>query len=226
VQNGGTLIADHSTGLYDETLRRRDAGALDRLLGIERRSLSWNDLLVREGRSTARSSAADAGGLLPAELGLRGELGRQERDTDTFLERPHGSGRGYYLNAPVVAYSAWRLDERRVAPARELRRRVRTALERAGVHAPCDVRGEGLPTCIERVPLRLRDGRRVLAIRVNALERPDLLARLAKDGPVPIEILWPGPRRLARLGGDELGEVTSLETRLDPFGALLFEVGR
>lgn len=225
VQSGGTVIADHSVGLYDDALLRRDAGALDALFGVASRSLAWDDLLVREGRSTARAADGPSG-LAPAERALRGELGDSRRFADTFLERVHGRGRACYLNAPVVEYGRWRLDEQAVGPAFELRRRVRSALQRAGALPPCDVRGDGLPTLLERVPLRLRDGRRLLAIRVNALERPALLQRLAREGPVPVEIVFPTELRLAVFGsGDPLVTTARLNASLDPFAALFLEVG-
>lgn len=221
VRNGGYLLADHSTAIYDQHLKRREAGGLDGLFGIERRSLAWNDLLVREGKSTSRES-----GLPAAERLLRGELAQQERDSDRFLERSVGRGRAFYLNTPVVAYSDWRLDPRMVGPARELRRRVRGALQRARVLPPCEVQGKGLPTCIERVPLRLRDGRRVVAVRVNALDRPSVLRQIAKNGPVEIELIWPRAQPLRELRGKDHGKVSRCTTTLDPFGAVFFEVGR
>lgn len=225
VQSGGTVLADHSVGLYDEALLRREAGALDPLFGIAARSLAWDDLLVREGRSVARGTGGKDR-LPPAERTLRGELGEAQTGADTFLERAHGRGRACYLNAPVVEYGRWRLDELAVGPAFELRRRVRSALQRAGVLPPCDVRGEGLPTLLERVPLRLRDGRRLLAIRVNALERPSLLQRLAQHGPVPIEIEFPTELRLSVFGsGDAPITGSRLQASLDPFAALFVEVG-
>lgn len=219
VRNGGSLLADHSTAIYDEHLKRRDRGGLDELFGITQRSLAWQDLLIREGRSTAREL-----GLQPAERGLRGETSQQEADADTFLERSIGGGHAYYLNSPVAAYGQWRLDEQQVAAARDLRRRVRAALRRARVLPPCEVRGKGLPTCIERVALRLRDGRHVLALRINALERPRLLRRLNQDGPIPIEITLPRQLRVRELSGRSHGTVTAIETAIDAFGAVFLEV--
>src|SRR5690606_6264556 len=111
VRNGGSLLADHSTAIYDEHLLRRERGGLDELFGIEQRSLLWNDLLIREGQSTSRDT-----GLPAAERALRGATSQQESDADTFLERAVGSGHAYYLNSPVAAYGSWRLDEQQVEP--------------------------------------------------------------------------------------------------------------
>lgn len=220
VRNGGTVLADHSTGLYDEQGLRRAAGALDELFGIGERSLRWDDLLVREGQALRRLDAR----LPAAERGVRGRLGERRDDTTVFLEQRHGRGRAVYLNAPVVGYVQARLDERAVGFAFELRRRVRAVLQEAGVEPPCDVRGEGLPTCIERVPLRLRDGRAVLAIRIEAKDRPALLARLADQGKRRIEVSFARERTLRMLDGRELGRAVNFDLPFDPFGALFLEV--
>lgn len=219
-ERGGTVIADHSAGLYDERLKRRGAGALDALFGVRQRSLAWDDLLVREGRATSRSS-----GLPRAERGLRGAVGLRGQEDDTFLERAARRGRAHYLNVPVCAYPQWRLDPQRIGPARELRRRVRAALQRAGVMPPCEVRGEQLPTIVERAPLRLRDGRRVMAVRLNALERPQLLQRLADRGPLEVELIFPLARSLRVLGGEDFGKTDRCTVALDVFGAAFVEFG-
>ena len=221
VRTGGTLLADHSTAIYDDQLRRRDRGALDELFGIKYRSLAWHDLLVREGLSTSREP-----GLPPAERLLRGEASRQEGDTDTLLERAVGRGRAYYLNAPVVAYRDWRLEETKVARCQSLRRFVRAALRRARVLPVCQVAAKGLPTCVERVPLKLRDGREVLAVRANAIERPRLLRKLAENGPIPIELTFPQQRHFRELNGKDHGTTSVVKTTLDPFGAVFLGVVR
>jgi hypothetical protein len=219
VRGGGTVVADHGPALYDDSLRRRPAGALDSLFGITERSLAWTDLLVREGRSTARER-----GLPLAERGLHGRLGEHRDGGEAFLEQVHGRGRAVYLNAPVCAYGGWRLDESAVQPARELRRRVRAVLRQAGVEPAFEVRGEGLPTCLACTTLRLRDGRTVLAVRVNALDAPALLQRLAQDGSRRVQLELRSERTLRHLGGDEVGRGTRFDLDLDVFGALLLEV--
>jgi hypothetical protein len=225
VRAGGVVIADHSTGLYDVALRRRDAGALDELFGITARSVRWDDLWVREGRATSRER-----GLPLAEAGLRGQVAEKRNDGDAHVEQTV-HGRAVYLNAPVAAYVSWRLDPKTLEPARELRRRVRSILHVAGVDPLCEVRGERLPTCIERVHLRLRDGREVLAVRVNALDAPAVLQTLAADGLRPAKLELPVACTLRSLGGEPLvgvpvGTGTSFDVRLDAFGALFFEVVR
>lgn len=219
VRNGGVLLADHGTALYDEQLLRRERGALDLLFGITERSLDWEDQLVREGRSVASSR-----GVPLAERQLRGALSERRGDGDAQIENKLGKGLAVYLNAPVVAYPGWRLDEGAVERARDLRRRVRAVLQRARVDPPCEVRGDGLPTCIERTVLRLRDGRRVVAIRLQALERPAVWQQLAANGPRRVFFELPVPRRLRRLDGEELGTTARVELQLDPFGALFVEV--
>ncbi len=220
VRSGGTVLADHSTGIYDESGRRRAAGALDELFGIDERSLRWDDLLVREGQALRRLDER----LPAAERGLRGRLGERRDDTTVFLEQRLGRGRAVYLNAPVVGYVQARLDEGAVGFAFELRRRVRAVLQEAGVAPPCDVRGEGLPTCVERVPLRLRDGRAVLAIRIEAKDRPALLARLADQPRRRIVVSFARERTLRMLDGRELGRAVNFDLPFDPFGALFLEV--
>ena len=86
------------------------------------------------------------------------------------------------------------------------------------------MRGAGLPTCIERVKLRLRDGRTVLVIRLAALGDPHLLATLAQNGMRDIRIDLPVVTHLRILGGADLGTGLQFELRLDPFGALFLEV--
>jgi len=221
VQNGGVVVADHATGLYDDDLRRRNGGVLDELFGITQRSLQWDDLWVREGRATSRER-----GLPLAERGLRGAVGERRADGDANVERTTGRGRAVYLNAPVVEYPRWRLDPAAVEPAKELRRRVRAALRTAGATPVCELRGEGLPTCLARTLLRTRDGREVLVLRVNALEAPAMLQQLGADGARPIRLELPVSRRLRTLRGDDLGEGTAFDLQLDPFGALFLEVRR
>lgn len=226
VRGGGTVLADHGTALYDGHLVRRPAGALDALFGIQQRSLRVEDQRVREGKVTR-----GGGRTLVAERGLAAQLADRIGDAPVFVERREGRGRAVYLNLAVAEYNGLRLDAGALGPARDLRTRVRAVLQAAGVEPPCDVRGPGLPTCIERVPLRLRDGRSVLAIRVHALDRPALMAELAREGPRSVTVELPRPLHLRRLGAPnaelgDLGTADKFPLALDPFAGLFLEVVR
>jgi len=218
-EQGGVVLADHSTGLYDRHLLRREAGVLDQLFGITARSLAWDDLLVREGNTSSRVR-----GLPEVERGLRGSVGLHGKASDTFLENAVRRGRAYYLNVPVCDYPEWRLDPQHIGPAKELRRRVRAVLQRAGVMPPCEVHGKSLPTIVERAPLRLRDGRRVIGIRINALERPQLLRQMNVQGPLEVELIFPREYQLRELGGRNHGRSDRCTVSLDPFGVVFLEV--
>jgi hypothetical protein len=222
-RGGGTVVADHGAALYDERLLRRPRGALDGIFGLRDRSFAWTDLLVREGR-------ADDLGRLPrgaaaAERGIRGELGEPIGDFHVQIESAVGRGRAVYLNLAVCEYGAARLAPERLPLARELRARIRRVLLAAGVMPPVEVRGDGLPTCIERLRLRARDGRTLLAIRVNALDDAGLFAALCDRGPRSVELIFPAPLRLVDLiRGEQLATSDRFVRLLDPAEPMLFEV--
>jgi hypothetical protein len=220
VRAGGTLVADHGTALYDERLTLRQAGALDALFGITARSLRFDDLLVREGRSVP--GAALPTGAAAAEAGTLGQLSERHGDRNVFLERLDGRGRAVYLNLAVCDYVRVRLDPSAVAVARDLRARVRRVLQLAGVEPAVEVRGEGLPTCLERTVLRRQD-RVVHALRVNALDRPELLQELGKAGRRPITLSLRSPKHLRILGGADLGTNDTFALELDPYAGLFLE---
>jgi hypothetical protein len=219
VRAGGTVLADHGTALYDEHLVLRQAGALDALFGITTRSLRFEDLLVRQGRSVA--GAVLPTGAAAAEAATRGQLSERHGEREVFIERADGRGRAVYLNLAVCDYAAVRLDAAAIAMARDLRARVRRVLQLAGVEPPLEVRGEGLPTCLERAVLRRQD-RVVLALRVNALDRPELLRELG-GGKRPITLSLRSPRHLRRVGGADLGTNDTFALELDPYAGLFLE---
>lgn len=227
---GGVVVADHTPALYDETLRMRPRPALDELFGISHRTLRWEDLLVREGM---------AGGLrLPtgaavAERGLVAELGEPFADQLVQIEKGHGrGGRAYCLNLVVSEYGSVRLDPAAAptATAVDLRRRLRHVFERAGVKAPVAVTaasGGGLPALVERVVLRGRGDRRLLALRLNILESPSLVRTLQRRGAQHVRLVFPAevhPLDLRR--HSDLGVGTTFEVDLDPIAGLFLELRR
>jgi hypothetical protein len=220
---GGVLLADHGVGFYDEHLVRREQPALDGVFGVRGRSVRWEDLLVGQGRAYERGRLAS--GAAAAEVGLSGPLGEPTELAQVQIENTVGEGRAVYLNLAVCEYGRVRLDPSRVATALDLRRRVRLVLEYAGVAPEVSVRGPGLPTCIERMELRTRDGRRVLAVRMNALESRDLMRRLGAAGARPVQLVFPRAVRLRDLvTGTSLGQGESFDVSLDPWQGLLLEM--
>jgi hypothetical protein len=217
VQQGGTVVADHTTALYDENLRRRASGGLDVLFGIEQRSLRWEDLGVREGKVR--------GGTLGAVDGsLRAQVAERSGSESVFIERRYRRGRAVYLNVPVCLYAGVRLEPTLVAAAADLRKRIRQVLASALIVPRCEVRGEGLPACVQRRFLRARDGRRLLAVRIDAIDAPPILRQLGQQGAREVHLMFPQSVRLVSLAGKELGSGTDIELPLDAFLGLFVEV--
>lgn len=217
VRQGGHVVADHTPAIFDERLRRRAAGGLDVLFGIEQRSLRWEDLGVREG-SLRRGASG------PVESGLRAAVAERIASEPVFVEKLHQRGRAVCLNLPVFAYAGQRLDPTKVVAAADLRKRMRQVLAAALVVPRCDVRGEGLPSCLARSFLRDATGRRLLAVRLDAIDDPSLLRELTQKGPRPVRLSFPAPVRLFSLRGEELGSGTEIEARLDAYAGLFVEV--
>jgi hypothetical protein len=222
VQAGGTLLADHTPALYDEHLVRRAQGQLDEVFGIQRRSLRWDDLLVRQGEGQDRVRLAS--GAHVAESGLHGATSERHGDHQVFLERQHGRGRAVCLNLAVCDYDRIRLQQGAINAALDLRTRVRQVMMAASVEPPFEVRGNGLPTCLERVVLRCAGDRRVFVARVNALQNPAVPQAMAQRGSLPVTVSLPQPMRVRVLGHSEvLGPADRFDLSLDPWTGLFLE---
>lgn len=221
VDAGGVVLLTSRPGSTTSSCFAAQVGGLDELFGITARSLDWDDLLVREGRATAESRD------LPlAEAGLRGLLAerRDRGDVQRTRTRPGPCG--------LPEHTGRRL--RHLAP-RPRERGQGPRPPAAGAHGPRAGRGsrrrsrsmaKAAPlTVVERTELRLRDGRRVFTVRLQALARPAVLAKVAAKGPRPRVVLeWPAARHFRLLGGQDLGTTARFELALDPFGALFVEV--
>lgn len=225
VAAGGVLVADHTPGLYDDRLRLRDQPVLDSLFGVAGRSLDLDALRFDQGRPF--DDARLASGAAAAERGLSAALSEPASGFHVQMERSHGRGKTVYLNLSVAEYGHVRLDPRRVAVALDLRRRVRHVLRQAGVQPPVVLRAEGMPTCLERIVLKARDGRDLLAIRVNALESPAILAELGKRSPAKLTAVFPTRVALVdQVTGTVLAPAARHELRFDPWRGLFLEVRR
>ncbi len=227
VRGGGHVIADHGTGIYDGDLQLRAEGALDALFGIQSRSLLRDDYAVRNASvGDGRRLRTGVGLAEPATEGILGEVVDAGDAPRVQLEARVGRGRTTYLNLAVAEYAGLRLDPGRVAAARDLRARVRRSLEAAGVAPKVVVRGEGLPTCIERVRLATPGGAPLIAVRIDCLAAPGVVQALESAGPRPVEIAIAGAVRVRdALRGVELEKIDGwFQAELDVFEPLFLEV--
>ncbi len=219
VQQGGALLADHTPALYDERLRLRASGGLDDVFGIQQRSFRIADLSVREGRMKSGEFGA-------VDRSLVAKVAERSGSAVVFIEQRHKKGRAVCLNLPVCVYAGVRLDPASFVIAQDLRKRVRQAFQAVSFGPSVEVRGEGLPTCIQRTWLDLVDGRRVLGVRVDALDAPSVLRQIATGGPKRVRLLFPQPVRVLSMSGQEIGAGAEVEASLDAWSGLFVEVKR
>ena len=225
VEGGGVLAADHSPALFDEQLHLRTEPALDELFAVSGRTGTLGDLRVRQGKPT--DDVRLITGAAAAEPRLSSELHDSVSGFRVQMEGERGNGKTFYLNLAVCEYGAVRLDPERLATALDLRRRVRVVLNQAGVVPPVSLRAEGIPTCLERMELIGVDGRNLLAVRVNALAAPGVLAELADKGPFEIDLMFPDEVTLVDIASGAVYERSSQHSlSLDPYAGLFLEVRR
>jgi hypothetical protein len=140
------------------------------------------------------------------------------------LEQPVGRGRLVLLNLAVCKYHTMRWQPANVAPARDLRNRLRAVLERAAVQPWFEVQVQNAPTCVERLVLR-RGSELTLVVRLNLLEAESLLAQIAERAAMPVHIRLPAKRRVRDLlRGTDHGAVETIDTTLDPLRGLFLAV--
>ena len=120
VKNGGTVIADHLCGIFDEHGKSRSIGALDSLFGVTR-DLSKG--ILNNKSATEVDAEIDYGSLSDAnwmgkdapqyqdvavfELGLKASSGKAVstiKDTDVVIKNTVGKGKTVYLNLSTIGF--------------------------------------------------------------------------------------------------------------------------
>ncbi len=227
VQQGGVAVADGMLAFYDDRLRRRDRPGLDAVFGLTPRAVpGLAQLLVHEGQPAAQARLLS--GAAACERSIEAAIAeRAAPSLSVQCEHRFGRGTAIYLNIAVCEYASVRLDPKRLNAARDLRRRVQRVLDTADVAPPVSVRGKGLPTCLERMLLRHKSGRRFLALRVNAIDSPFVLQTLSTQSPLTVEVQFAAATRLRVLGESAWrGPSAHFELPLDAWRGVFAELDR
>ncbi len=248
VQAGGTVIADHLTGLLDgRGAGRAGGGALDSLLGIRRDEskgyLDGTSIAEINGEKYDRplmqrlayGGALRHRGIVVVERGTRADTGAgaaaadRVAGADVRITRPAGKGRAVYLNLTPVAYND--LGERLGKFGRAWRDIVSGLIREAGLEPRArvlDAGGEPVPMA---ETLLWRRGDRVCLCVVKNPPR-----EAATSGAGSLEGTFGAPQdvaiRLARPArtirnlrtGRDLPDGAVLRVRWNPWEALVFEM--
>lgn len=240
VEEGGVLLADGATGLFDEHLAWREAAALDAVFGVTapapRTRVAPAARLTGPVRVTADGAALglqarDLAGIEALEPGLRAREGRalaRVGGADVAVVHPLGKGRAVYLNALVdrrgPARDAWRVVLRAVLagagvrpavslsdPAGRPLRQVRVARYRLGAH-------EVVALLSGQLEVETSFGRDGVTVYDSA--DSGRLVRHVVDVTLPRRAQVTNART-----GEDLGETDRLRTTLTAGDALVLSLG-
>ncbi len=248
VRAGGTVIADHLTGLFDELGRgRASGGVLDDLFGLRRdetrgylngstvaeidgelherpyleRLRSHRGALRHEGMTIyERGTSADGG--------QRGKAAAHVRGADVVIERRVGKGRALYLNLTPVAY--YDRTSRLSAHGDAWRRLISEELSKSGLLPRARVTAGRKPVPLAEV-IYWRKGDRVTVgviknpTRQGAVDQVGAIDGLGGE-PLDVEIRFAEPvSDVVNLrSGESLPDGEIIRARWKPWEGLLFGV--
>ena len=245
VRGGGTVIADHLTGVLDEHGRGRSRGVLDDLFGIERDESAGYldgrgvteidgeryrepflqrlryDGALRHGRIVVyeRGTRAAAGATAAARVG----------GADVAITRRVGSGRAVYLNLTNLGY--YDHAERVGAFGEQWRRLLSAELARSGLLPRARVLSGGEPVPMAELVYWRKGGRVVIGLVKNPARQGSVSG--AGDiggvtgGPIDVQIVFrddPGDVVDLRTGA-KLPPGKVIRARWKPWEALLYRAG-
>lgn len=237
VRAGGCVIADSMAGTMDEHCRRREAGILDDLFGIQRRDfrvaenngayrdLAKGSLTFREDRAVRGLEATE---LKVSEPGLTvsdGNALAEQGGVPAVIFREVEPGLAVYLNLSVMRYHALRDTPGKSNAMRELLRRI---LYRRGIGPRVQVfRGEKpFPNCERMV---FRDGAAAyLSLLINGSieQQPDgsvSITGLENAAPMDVTVQLDDRSHVYDVRrGAYLGRHSVLTVSLNPFEPLVF----
>jgi glycosyl hydrolase family 42 (putative beta-galactosidase) len=246
VEEGGLLLADAGTGLFDEHVAWRQGGALDELFGIAAPSprervgaaprASGPVELTAEAR-TLGLHAQDLAGLEALESSVHAGAGKplaRVGRADVAVVNHVGRGTAVYLNALLDRRKGER-GTRRTAPGWSAP--VRAILAQAGVRPPVSVTDPaGRPVSNVRIARYRFGDHEIVALLSGDL---DVRTSFSRDGVTvyedaalgrlvrhDVDVALPGTTRLTNVRtGEDLGETNRLHTTLVAGDALVLSLG-
>ncbi len=238
VAAGGTVIADHLTGMLDEHGVGRPTGALDDLFGITRDEskgyLDGKSVTEIDGEKYNKpllerlsyNGALRHLGIVIYERGTRSESSTAE-GPQTVITRQGSGGKTIYLNLTPVAYND--LGSRLGAFGDAWREIVSGLLDEAGLAPRARVLAGGVPVPMAET-LFWRKGDRVVIVLVKNPPREAAVTHAGRiegafgaPGEVVIELSKSVTAVRNLRTGEELPDGKTLKAAWKPWEALLFE---
>ena len=150
VQAGGHVLADHSTGWFDEHLQGRGRPVLDDLFGIREhppagpgRLFGGSLLSEIDAERYWDRNVVEAAAMMWDRCRREKGFVVAERDLDCFREKATGRGWAHLMNVSLIEYLFLRVYDPEEATVR--RRLVTDLLARAGIRPEIRLRVEGTP---------------------------------------------------------------------------------
>ncbi len=247
VQRGGTVIADHLTGLLNEHgVGRREGGAMDNLFGIKRDEsrgyLDGKHITEIDGELYTKpllerlkyDGALRHDGIVVYERGTQASGGKSAARIGTaevLIKKSTGRGRTVYLNLTPVAY--YDLDLRIGQYGQRWRNLLTNMLAESGLHPRAKVLSDGKPVPLAEL-VYWRKGNPGAPGLVGLVKNPTRQGSISGLGaihgvtgkPIDIEIIFRRPVKDIRdlRTGKNLPDGQSIRAEWKPSEALIFQV--
>lgn len=230
VRQGGVVIADNMTATMDEHCKRLQAGQLDELFGIKRKSVGWHPTpLGGEIKFDSKGYAS----LLVFEEDIQTTRGkaRYNAKAPAVIENKVGRGKAIYLNLDIRIYPQLRLAPPKGHAIREL---FASLLKENGIIPKVKVinKDRVLADCIEVWRYQGQDGEYVAIIRnpefgVEELKEIGYPGNDAIEKIEIVQVIFPHKAKVKEIiTGKDLGFTNSLEVELSPWVPLIFKLWR
>lgn len=244
VQRGGTVIADHLTGILDEHgAGRSGGGVMDNLFGIQRDEskgyLDGKGITEIDGELYTKpllqrlkyDGALRHDGIVVYERGTRARDGKATAHAgtaDVLIKKRTGRGRTVYLNLTPVAY--YDLDMRIGQYGRRWRSLLTKLLAESGLHPRAKVLSDGKPIPLAELVYWRKGGRMIVGLVKNPARQGSISGLGAVHGvtvkPIDVEIIFRRPVKDIRdlRTGKNLPAGQTIRAEWKPWEALIYQV--